>query len=321
MNLKDCRVLVTPTSYGKSDRSLCQDLESQVGEVVYNKTGKPLKAADLIAQIAGFDGYIAGVDEITAAVLDAASRLKVVARYGVGVDQVDLDAARRRGIVVTNTPGANAKAVAELTVGLLLALARTIPQASEGTKAGGWPRLAGLSLDGKTVGLYGFGAIGRDVARKLAAFDCRVLAYDVAPDRAFAAEHGVQLCTPDELLAESSFLSLHCPLLPETRGLVNEPFLDKMRPGAFLVNTARGELVDEPCLAAAIRSGRLAGVALDVYHHEPPGPDNPLLKLPQVIATPHIGSHADGATNAMGRMALVDCLAVLRGEAPRHPVG
>lgn len=320
MSLKEYRVLVTPTSFGKSDLSLCRELEAQVGEVVYNKSGKPLKAAELEKLIAGFDGYIAGLDEINSTVLTVADRLKVIARYGVGVDQVDLNAARERGIIVTNTPGANSSAVAELAVGLILALARSIPQASAGTKAGAWPRLAGFSLEGKAVGLYGLGAIGKQVARRLTGFDCTILAYDVAPDREFAAAHDVQLCGPEELLTGADFLSLHCPVLPETRGLVNEAFLHSMKPGAFLVNTARGELVDEASLLAALQSGQLRGAALDVYSQEPPGAENPLMKLSQVIATPHIGSHADGATNAMGRMALADCLAVLRGEAPRFPV-
>jgi D-3-phosphoglycerate dehydrogenase len=315
-----CRVLVTPTSFGRSDPSIRLELERQVGEVVYNDTGKPLRAAELEALIAGFDGYIAGLDEVTAEVLAAAGQLKVIARYGVGVDQVDLAAARDRGIVVTNTPGANSKAVAELAVGLMLALARSIPQASQDTKAGGWPRLAGFSLEGRTVGLYGFGAIGKEVARRLRGFDCTVLAHDVAPDREFAAAEGVRLCSPGELIAAADFLSLHCPVVPETRGLVDDRFLDAMKPGAFLINTARGELVDEHCLLAALRSGHLRGVALDVYSHEPPGAGHPLMALPQVIATPHMASITDGATNAMGRMALADCLAVLRGESPRHPV-
>lgn len=320
MDLKHCRVLVTPTSYGKQDPSLCSDLEAQVGEVVYNRSGKPLRAAELERLIEGFDGYIAGVDEINAAVLNAADRLKVISRYGVGVDQVDLTAARARGIIVTNTPGANSVAVAELAVGLMLALARSIPSASQETKAGGWPRLNGLSLEGKTIGLYGLGSVGKQLARRLSCFDCAILAYDVAPDQVFAAVNGIQLCTQTELLARADFLSLHCPVLSETRGMVNERFLNSMKPGAFLVNTARGELIDEVSLLAALQSGRLRGAALDVYDHEPPGADHPLLRLPQVIATPHIGSHTDGATNAMGRMALADCLAVLKGVAPKYRV-
>ena len=317
MDLKSFRVLVTPTSYGKSDPRLCRELESQVGEVVYNTSGKPLKAAELIASLSSFDGYIAGLDEINRAVIESAPRLKVIARYGVGLDNVDLQAARERGIVVTYTPGANSTAVAELALGLILSLARSIPRASQETKAGGWPRLEGFSLDGKTVGLYGLGTIGKQVARRLAGFDCAILAYDVVADAEFATAHGVKLVSQEELLTLSDFLSLHCPALPETRGMVNDHFLNRMKPGSFLVNTARGELIDEAALVAALQSGHLRGAALDVYSKEPPGAENPLIKLSQVIATPHIGSHADGATYAMGRMALDDCLAVLRGD-PRH---
>lgn len=320
MELGKARVLVTPTSYGKSDPKLRHDLESQVGEVVYNKSGKPLKAAELLATIAGVDGYIAGLDEINREVIRAAKRLKVIARYGVGVDNVDRQAAREAGIVVTNTPGANSKAVAELTVGLILSLARSIPQASQETKAGGWPRLNGLSLEGKTVGLYGLGAVGKQVARRLSGFDCLTLAYDVAPDTAFAESNHVRLVGRDELIRASDFLSLHCPLLPDTAGMVNEEFLRRMKPGSFLINTARGELVDDAALREAVESGHLRGAAMDVYSKEPPGRDHPLMGLPQIVATPHIGSHSDGATNAMGRMALDDCLAVLQGKKPAHPV-
>ncbi len=314
------RVLVTPTSFGKSDPGLCTELEAQVGEVIYNTSGKPLKSAELARLLPDFDGYIAGLDEINREAITAANRLKVIVRYGVGVDNVDLAAAREKGILVTNTPGANSKAVAELAVGLILSLARSIPQASQETKSGGWPRLAGYSLEGKTIGLYGLGSIAKQVARRLAGFDCSLLAFDVVADLAFATEHHVSLVSRDELLARADFLSLHCPLLPETRGMVNADFLSRMKPGAFLINTARGELIDEAALLEALQSGKVRGAALDVYTKEPPGADHPLMRLPQVIATPHIGSHSDGATNAMGRMALDDCLRVLRGEKPTYPV-
>lgn len=320
MNLKSCRVLVTPTSYGKTDLRLLSELESQVGEVIYNPTSKPLPSTELVRLLPGVDGYIAGLDGIDARALAAADRLKVIARYGVGVDNVDLAAARARGIVVTNTPGANAVSVAELTIALILALARNLPSAAAATRAGGWPRLAGLTLEGKTVGLLGLGAIGRQVARRLAGFDCQVLAYDPLADEAFARAYHVTLARRDEVLARSDFLSLHLPLLPETRGLVGAEFLGLMKRGAYLFNTSRGELVDEAALAEAIQSGHLQGAALDVFSREPPGEDNPLVKLPQVLATPHCAAHTDGAMNAMGWMALRECLAVLRGEQPSYPV-
>ena len=319
--LHDCHILVTATSYGQHDAGLRSELEAAVGRVTYNETGRPLSSSQLAALLPGVDGFIAGLDAIDAAALAAADGLRVVARYGVGVDNVDLAAAAARGIVVTNTPGANARSVAELTVALLLLLARPVLRAAAETRAGGWPRLPGLSLAGKTVGLVGFGAIGRQTARLLAGFDCRLLAYDPLLNEATAAALGVRPAGLDELLAASDFVSLHAPVTPATRGMVDVAFLARMKPGAALVNTARGELVDEAALLGALTSGRLRGAALDAFAAEPPGGDNPLLALPNVIATPHMGAHTDGATTAMGRMALADCLAVLRGEEPTHRVG
>ncbi len=320
MNLKECRLLVTATSYGKHDPGLKALLDERVAEVIYNTTGKPLSSRDLQALLPSIDGYIAGLDEIDAVALSAGDRLKVISRYGVGVDNVDLNAARARGIVVTNTPGANTVSVAELAIGLMLALIRRIPTAVETTRRGEWPRLSGVTLEGKTIGLLGFGAIGRQVAVRLAGFSCRVLAHDPVADEAFAAQHDVTLVTRDTLLAESDLLSLHLPLLPETRGLVDVAFLERLKPGAYLINTARGEIVDEAALLAALRTGRLAGAALDAFSEEPPSANHPLLALPQVLVTPHMGAHADSAINAMGWLSTRDCLAVLAGEPPSYRV-
>lgn len=319
-DLKTCRVLVTPTSFGKGDPALARALEDAVGEVIYNPTTHPLSSAELRALLPGCHGYIAGLDTVDRAALEAADCLRVIARYGAGVDRVDLAAARDKGIVVTTTPGANAAAVAELAIGLMLALARRIPAADAATRAGGWPRLDGVALEGKAVGLVGLGAIGQQVARRLQGWDCTVAAYDPMADATFAAAHGVVLLPLEELLPRADFLSLHLPALPATRGMVDSAFLAQMKPGAFLVNTARGELVVEADLIAALQSGRLRGAALDAFAAEPPGADNPLFALPQVIATPHTGAHTDGAVRAMGWGALHDCLAVLRGEPPAHPV-
>src|SRR6266498_3530790 len=197
MNLKDCRLLVTPTSYGKNDSRLKSELETQVGEVIYNPTGKPLSSEEVAGLLPGIDGYIAGLDGIDANALKTADRLKVIARYGVGVDNVDLCVAREKGIVVTNTPGANSVSVAELALGLMLALARRIPEAIEEVHLGKWPRYAGLSLEGKTIGILGLGAIGKQLARRLAGFDCSILAFDPFADFAFAKENHVELAAMD----------------------------------------------------------------------------------------------------------------------------
>jgi phosphoglycerate dehydrogenase-like enzyme len=236
------------------------------------------------------------------------------------VDNVDLAAAREMGITVTNTPGANSVSVAELALTLILSLARQIPEAASAVQDGKWPRLGGLTLENKTVGLLGLGAIGKQLTRRLQGFDCRIMAYDPYADPDFASEHGVQLAGMDEVVAAADFLSLHLPLLPETRQLVNREFLAKMKKGAYLINTSRGEVVDEDALLDALQSGQLKGAGLDAFAVEPPDPANPLLRLPQVIATPHLGAQTDGATSNMGWLALEDCLAVLRGEEPKFRV-
>ncbi|MFP3853598.1 MAG: phosphoglycerate dehydrogenase [Anaerolineales bacterium] len=318
--LAEKRVLVTPTSFARHDRELREHLELQVRETVYNEKGRPLTSEELVRRIPKFDGFIAGLDEIDRPVIEAADHLKVIARYGVGVDNVDLEAAASRGIVVCNTPGANADSVAELAIGLMLAIARKLCQASSATKSGEWPRLDGRVLAGKTVGLVGLGSIGSSVVLRLKGFNCNTLAHDP-----FIASHrsddlGVRLVNWPTLLAESDILSLHCPLTEQTRGLMDSKALRQMKSGAILINTARGGLIDEAALAEAIRNGHIAGAGLDVFSQQPPETPHPLLDLPAVIATPHMGSHTDGAVNAMGWAALQDCLAVLKGEEPSNRV-
>jgi len=320
MDLKKAILLVTPTSYGKNDPRLKSDLEAQVGQVTYNPTGKPLTSSEVAVLLPGVDGYIAGLDAIDRAALDRADRLKVISRYGVGVDNVDLEACKEKGIIVTNTPGANSVSVAELALGLMLALARQIPEAAQSVQQGKWPRLSGLSLEGKTVGILGLGAIGKQLARRLSGFDCRILAYDPFADDAYAEENGIDLKSLDAVVSEADFLSLHLPLTAETRGMVNDAFLVKMKKGSYLINTARGEVVDEAALLRALESGHLRGAGLDAFVTEPPDPANPLLNLPQVIATPHLGAQTDGATSNMGWFAMLDCLAVLKNEEPKYRV-
>lgn len=320
IDLKACRVLVTPTSYARHDSRLRTELEAQVGEVIYNTSGKPLRSEEVRDLLHDCDGYIAGLDVIDRAALEGANKLKVIARYGVGVEKVDLAAAREKQIVVCNTPGANSKAVAELAVGLMLAAARQIPLASDATRGGGWPRLTGIALEGKTIGLLGLGAIGKYVVRRLLGFECRLVAYDPYPDRAFAEQYGVELVSLERLLESSDIISLHLPAAAETTGMVDAGFLARMKRGALLVNTARGELIDEDALAAALESGHLAGAALDTFRREPPGANTPLTRQPNLIATPHLGAQTDEAINSMGWMSYRECMAVLRGEAPLYPV-
>ena len=320
IDLKGFRVLVTPVSYGKNDSRLKQELEDKVGEVIYNPYARPLSSAEVSELLPGVDGYIAGVDVIDRLALQAADCLKVIARYGVGVDNVDLEAAREKGIFVTNTPEVNSASVAELTIALMLALARQIPEAIAATHQGGWPRLPGLLLEKKTVAIVGLGSIGKQLARRLSGFSCRLLAYDPYPDWEFARQHGVEFLALPEILGQADFVSLHIPLTPQTRRMVDQDFLSRMKKGAFLVNTSRGEIVVEEDLLEALKSGHLRGAGLDVLAVQPPPPGHPLLALPQVIATPHLGSQTDGATNNMGWLSLHNCLAALRGEEPPNKV-
>jgi D-3-phosphoglycerate dehydrogenase len=318
VSARDAVVLVTARSFGRSRPELRQELEAAVREVRWNELGRPLGASELGELLADVDGVIAGVDSFDESVFAAAPRLRVIARHGTGTDGVDLDAARRSGVVVTNTPGANAAAVAELAIGLMLALARRIPKGDRGVRAGDYSVLPGVQLEGRTVGLIGLGHVGRAVARRAAALGCAVLAFDPFVSEDDAA--GARLAGRDEVVTQADFLSLHALVTDETRDLVDAAFMARMKRGALLVNTARGELVVEEDLAAALDSGQLAGAALDATRDEPPRPGNPLLERDDVILTPHSGASTEEAGAAVGRAALNDLLAVLDGRAPLHPV-
>ena len=310
-------VLVTPRSFRDGDPAAVARLEAAVDDVRWNDLGRPLTAPELRERLAGIDGLIAGLDEVDASVFAGAPELRVVARYGAGVDRVDLRAAAASGVVVTSTPGANARAVAEWTLTLMLALCRPLLAAERAVRDGGWPVLAGRELGSRTVGLLGLGRIGGLVAERCAAFGCTVLAHDPFVERPGG---GVALVGIDELVARADVLSLHAPLTDATRGIVDRGLLARLPPGAVLVNTARGELVDEDALVWALDDGPLAGAALDALCTEPPAPGSPLLGRDDVLVTPHAAPHTAEATAAMGRMAVDDLLAVLGGRAPRHPV-
>jgi D-3-phosphoglycerate dehydrogenase len=318
--LKECHILVTPTSYGKYDKNLILKLEEMVKEVVYNTKGKPLSSDELAPIIENFDGMIAGLDEINKQVISRAKNLKVISRYGSGYDRVDIEAAKEAGIYVTNTPGANSVSVAELTIGLAIAAARSIPYANIETKKGEWPRLNGITLQEKVFGLIGMGSIAKEVALRLKGFNCKLVTYHRHSNPEFEGEHNIEYCSLDDLLGKSDFVSLHLPVASNTSRMVNKDFLNKMKKGSILINTSRGELIDEGALYESLKSGHLRAAALDAFSKEPPDHDNPLLSLPQVIVTPHMGAGTDMAANEMGRMTMEDCIAVLKGESPKYIV-
>jgi len=312
--LKDCLVVVTPRSFGMHSPGLRATLEAEVGQVRYRPG--PLQAAELAAMVADADGLLAGSDHITEDVFRQAPRLRVVARYGVGVDRIDLEAAKRHHVTVTVTPGANSNAVAELTIGLLFMLARPVLAGQAQAQAGQWPALSGVELSGKTLGLVGLGHIGSLVANKATALGMKVLAYDPYLRQSDVAT----LTRLQELVELSDFISLHVPLTEETRGIVGKDLLKHVKKGAVLVNTARGELVDEDTLLWALDQGVLRAAALDVLGQEPPRPGHPLLHRDDVIVTPHMSPHTAEATTAMGQIALQELLTALSGKAPRYAI-
>jgi D-3-phosphoglycerate dehydrogenase len=318
--LKDCKILVTPTSFAKYNRSLAEYLEKNVAKIQYNKTGKPLKEKDLIPIIGEFDGMIAGLDEISAKVIESAKNLKVISRYGVGVEKVDLEAAKKFKITVTNTPGANSVSVAELTIGLIFAACRNIVFGNNDTKNGGWPRLAGMTLFGKTIGIVGLGSIGKEVAVRLSSFNTRILAYDVYQDGEFASKYKIEYTGLENLFKESDIVSLHAPVNEETKSIINKESLSTMKKGSILINTSRGELVDEDALYESLASSHIRAAALDAFIKEPPGRKNKLLSLDEVIATPHMGAATDNASDEMTRISIDECLSVLKGLTPKYAV-
>ncbi|MDD4079894.1 MAG: phosphoglycerate dehydrogenase [Eubacteriales bacterium] len=309
------KILVTPTSFGKPENADARKLlESFADEVAYNDLGVPLKGQELLSRLEGADGYIAGVDYITAEVVAAMPEsLKVISRYGAGTDRVDLNACKKRGITVTNTPGANATAVCELAFALMLSSARNIPELHAAVQEGRWPRSDGMELAGKTLGIVGLGAIGKKLAIRAAAFEMRVLASDPYLDAAFAKNHGITAMGLDGLLENSDVISLHVPLTDITRHMINGGSIARMKDGAIIINTARGGLLDEEACAAAIRSGKLRGLGLDAFEQEPLV-DSPLKGLPRVVFTPHTGAHTAEAVRNMGMMAVQNAIAVLKGE-------
>jgi len=272
-------------------------------------------ASDLADTIGNYDAIvIRSATKLTRDLIERASRLKVIGRAGVGVDNVDVDAATRRGIVVANAPESTVISAAEHTVGLLVALARNIPQAHAALKQGRWERktYGGIELADKTLGVLGFGRIGQQVARRAAGLGMRIVAYDpfVAPER--FRELGVERVeSPDDLYATAEFVTLHLPLTPETRGSVDARAFAKMRDGVYVVNAARGELVDEGALLAALKSGKIAGAALDVFSAEPYS--GPLLELDNVVATPHLAASTEEAQDRAGVIIAEQVAAALEG--------
>lgn len=298
------------------------------GQVILRESAQvvnqPTITADELLKVAGeYDAIIVrGRTKVTPAVFDAAApRLKVVGRAGVGVDNIDLNAARAHKVTVVNSPTATTLAVAELTFGLMLSLVRDIPRADAGIKSGKWlkKQLEGVELYGKTLGIIGYGRIGAAVGQRAAAFEMKVIGYDPLIPADVIRERGARPVSLDELFAQSDMISLHIPLTPDTRGILNADAFAKMKDGVRIVCAARGGVIDEAALQAALESGKVAGAALDVYATEPVG-ETPLVLNPKVICTPHIGAQTVEAQQRAAADISSEVLAALRCEPLRWKV-
>lgn len=312
------RVLLTTTSFQDTPGGHHELLESAGYEIIRARGPLPEEEMLKLVENGDIDGFLCGDDAITRAVIEKAlPRLKVIAKYGIGLDAIDVKTATELKVPVTFCPGVNDIAVAEHVFGLMVCLARAIPLENSYVKSGKWKRLTGRELMGKTLGILGMGRIGRQVAKRAAAFEMPVVAFDIYWDDEFAAKWNVRrAASAMDVIVEADVLTLHMNLTADNRGIVNADSLARMKPGAYVINCARGQLVNTADIAAALRENRIAGYAADVLDVEPPPPDNPLFALDNVVLTPHIGSRTYESVERQATMAVRNLIAVLSGEAP-----
>ena len=301
------KILTTPRSYGKDMPELFAQLEAAGYEVVRNTTGGILEKDAMKEMLADCVGVIVGVDPMDAEVLASAPKLRAIAKYGVGVDNIDMDYCKEHGIKVSRTVGANSEAVADYAMALMLAVARKVPEIDRKCRTLNWGKITTRDVSHATLGLFGLGAIGRHVAERAQGFGMKVIAYDPYWPEEFAREHGIERADSETIFKNADFISLHLPLMPDTEGFVGEKELGWMKKDAILINTARGGLVDEKALLKALKEGRIYGAGLDAFAHEPPEDDD-WFELDNVVLGSHCAASTRGATQNMGRMATENLL-------------
>jgi D-3-phosphoglycerate dehydrogenase len=308
-------VLITPRSFGEGSKKPLAILSNAGCAVIRNTQGRLLNEQELMDAIGECDAIIVGLEGITRAVIQRAAGLKVISKHGVGVDNIDLGTAAERNIVVTNTPGVNSHAVADLAIGLMLSIARQIPRNARIAAERGKKGVIGRELHGKTIGIVGFGRIGVEVAARAHGFGMEVLYADAVRKPEAESALGAAFVALDTLVAQSDFVSLHLPLAPQTEKLFGADLISRMKPQAYLINTSRAEIIDEDALAARLTAGGLAGVALDVYRE-----DSPLLGLDNVICLPHVGAYTFESVENMGIVSAENVVRVLQGREPLYRV-
>jgi D-3-phosphoglycerate dehydrogenase len=309
------RVLIT-SIFLKAGDDVDRYLQAKGMETIYRPCHGGRTEEEMIGLLQGVDGAIVSTDPFPARVIQAADCLKVISRTGVGYDAVDVPAATARGVIVTTTPGVNRHAVADWALALILCCARQVPENLAEVRRGKWTRYEGMDLDGKTLGVVGLGTIGKEVAKRATAFGMRLLAFDLVQDLPFAEEQGITYVSLEELLRQSDFVGIHCFLNAATRHLINAERLALMKSTAFLINTARGGIVDTEALYQALRAKRIAGAGLDVFEGEPLHADSPLRGLENVYLSPHCAGSTSDARKRSGTMAAENLVRGLRGEKP-----
>jgi len=296
------KIAVTSISFGKL-AVLREELLLAFPNSVFNENGQPLSGKKLIEFISDADGTIVGTETIDDSILEYTPELKVISKYGVGLDSIDQESLKRKNISLGWAGGINRRSVSELTLCFMLGLCRNVFDSGFKLKGSEWEKNGGRQLSGKTVGIIGCGHIGSDVVRLLLPFGCNVLIRDIIDKSDFCREQGASEASLSEIIKKSDLISLHVPLTTKTRKMVNESFLQKMKPTAFLINTCRGEVINQEALKTALNQNNIAKAALDVFIEEPPT-DEKFLSLPNLMVTPHIGGNAQEAVQAMGLAAI-----------------
>jgi len=313
------KILITPRSFASFSDKPLKMLTERDYKIERNNTGRPYKKEEMLKLIKDVDGIIIGIDELSAKIIEEANELKVISKYGIGLDNIDINMATNKKIVVTNTPTANVDAVADLTFGLILSLARRVPEADRKTKSAKWGKIIGKSVWEKTIGIIGLGKIGRQVVKRAKGFEMNIIVFDIVKDKKFAQKYGIKYVNLEKLLRKSDYITIHIPLNDATRNMISYEELEKMKKDAFLINTSRGGIVDEEALYDALRNNKLRGAALDVYKNEPLQ-ESPLKELDNIIMTPHIGAYTEEAIENMSIQAAQNLIDVLEGREPQNRV-
>lgn len=313
------KILVTSRSFGQVSEEPIKLLEQNNCSIDFKKESGLYGEEDFLKVIGEYDAVIVGADHMTAKVIEAGKKLKIICKHGAGVDNIDCEKAKEMGIPVTNVPATNSDAVADFAFGLILNTARKISANAFEVKRGKWNKDIGVDVCKKTLGIIGCGAIGRRVAKRGQGFDMRVLGYDPYVKES-ANLSNISLVDLDTLIKESDFISIHVPLTPDTRNLIGSKEMQQMKKGAFIINTARGGIVDENALYQFLTNGHLGGAALDVTEQEPIQADSPLLKLDNVIITSHIASYSKESLNAVSMACARNIIKIINNETPDNIV-